>query len=645
MISSIEPGRPEPPGAAVSADGVNFSVHAPHAHEVELSLFGDSGERRLILPAVEASRHHGFVAGIGAGQRYGFRIHGRWDPEDGIWSNPAKLLLDPYARQITGEMIAHPALAGSGPVYGDRPDGTDSAPYVPRSVVAFDGFDWEEDKVPSIPWADTVIYETHVRGLTKRHPAVPPEIRGTYAGLAAPVMIEHFQRLGVTSIELLPVQTSASEAWLQRRGLTNYWGYAPIGFFSPIEHYAAGPDPIVEFKQMVRTLHRHGIEVILDVVYNHTAEGNQHGATLCFRGLDNPGFYRLDPDNRRLYLDYTGTGNSVDLTDSWARHLVLDSLRYWVTEMHVDGFRFDLAVTLGRGPDRADRFRPDAPFMLEVGADPVLSKSKLIAEPWDLGEGGYQVGRFPEGWAEWNGQYRDSMRDLWRSKPESVATIRSRLTGSSDIFARAPHASINFVTCHDGFTLADLVSYDKKHNEANGENNRDGEPHNRSWNSGVEGPTDDPTVRELRRRRAGAMLATLFISQGVPMLLGGDESGRSQAGNNNAYCQDNQISWYDWENVDNERIKLVEALVQLRRQHPWLSGPAHAVIERWAWLLEDPGSSKEALYVMVNPGQEAVSVTLPDGNWEAVLTIGAFRPRDNTAQLEGFTVAIARRVS
>jgi glycogen operon protein len=447
-------------------------------------------------------------------------------------------------------------------------------------VVVDTSFDWGEDIPPRTSWQDTLIYETHVRGMTMRHPEVPPELRGTYAGLATPPVITHLKSLGVTAVELLPVQFSVTEPWLARSGLTNYWGYSPIGYFAPQARYAAGADPVAEWKQMVKTLHAAGIEVIVDVVYNHTAEGDHRGPALCYRGIDNPGFYRLRPDDLGRYVDWTGTGNTVDITQPWALQVVMDSLRYWVTEMHVDGFRFDLATVLGR---IGESFQRRAGFFAAVSQDPVLRGVKLIAEPWDLGPHGYQLGEFPRGWGEWNGRFRDVIRDFWRDSGGLVDDLAAALTGSAELFGRrGPGASINFITSHDGFTLADLVSHDHKHNLANKEENEDGENHNRSWNSGAEGPTDDPEILALRRRRVRSLLTTLFISQGVPTLLGGDEIGRTQGGNNNAYCQDNEISWYDWEGMDSELVAFTQRLSAFRRQHPvlrrtgWLTGRTQA---------------------------------------------------------------------
>jgi glycogen operon protein len=555
--------------------GVNVAVFSEHADAVELCLFDEGGaERRIELGQRDGPVFHGHVRGVAPGTRYGLRAHGPYDPHRGHRFNPAKLLLDPYARAIDGDLRYDPAIYGYDHALGDLvPDPRDSAPFVPRCVVVDDAFPWGDDRRPRTPMADTVIYEAHVRGLTMLHPDVPPELRGSYAALASEPILAHLTRLGVTAIELLPVHHFVSEPHHAANGTTNYWGYNSIGFHAPHGRYSSSGtrgEQVREFKAMVRALHAVGIEVILDVVYNHTAEADHHGPTLSLRGLDNRSYYRLDGTDGRWYVDFTGCGNTLNARSADALSLVLDSLRYWVTEMHVDGFRFDLAPALARTLHEFDR---RSPFFDLVYQDPVLRDVKLIAEPWDVGHGGYQVGNFPWPWSEWNGRYRDDVRDFWRGAGSGLGRFASRLTGSSDLFwlgSRRPQASINFVTAHDGFTLADLVSYERKHNEANGEQNRDGEDFNRSFNCGVEGPTEDPDVLELRDRQARNLLVTLVLSSGVPMLLAGDELGNSQRGNNNAYCQDNEISWIDWR-LDERAQHLrsfTERLIALRALHP-----------------------------------------------------------------------------
>ncbi len=580
------PGYHHPPGATWDGEGTNFVLFSERAEGVELCLFesspGDGGraaprETRVRLDEVTAHMWHGYVPGVGPGQHYGYRVHGPYIPAQGLRFNPAKLLLDPYARAIDGDLYWHDAVFGYSVDAGDDvADGRDSAAYVPRSVVAETYFPWGDDHPPRTPWHETVIYETHVKGFTARHPGVPPDMRGNYAGLASPAAIDHLTRLGVTAVELLPVHHFVSEYHLVKRGLRNYWGYNSLGFFAPHGGYAASGghgEQVREFKAMVRTLHAAGIEVILDVVYNHTAEGNHLGPTLSFKGIDNQVYYRLDRHDRRHYLDFTGTGNTLNAAHPEVLRLIMDSLRYWVTEMHVDGFRFDLAYSLARGLHEADRL---GAFFDLIHQDPVVSQVKLIAEPWDVGAGGYQVGNFPVLWTEWNGKYRDAVRDFWHpTKGPRLAEMGYRLTGSSDLYqgdGRAPYASINFVTAHDGFTLADLVSYEKKRNEVNGDNNRDGSDDNRSWNCGVEGDTDDPAILALRRRQQRNFLATLMLSQGVPMLLGGDELGRTQRGNNNAYCHDSELSWLDWDldESDQQLLDFTMGLIALRRSHPVL---------------------------------------------------------------------------
>jgi isoamylase len=572
--SEIWPGRPFPLGATYDGVGTNFSIFSEVAERVEVCLFDEHGrETRHVLPESSAFVHHGFLNGIGPGQRYGFRVVAPWAPAQGLRGNSSKLLLDPYGKAVAGQ-VRYDRAAVFPYRQGDelRASTADSARYMPKSVVSNPYFDWGNDRPPDIPWHHTVVYEMHVKGFTQQHPDVPPELRGTYAGLGHPAVIEHLTRLGVTAVELQPVHQFVRDQFLLERGLRNYWGYNSICYLAPHNEYSSTGEEgqqVQEFKQMVKVLHDAGIEVILDVVYNHTAEGNHLGPMLSFKGIDNQAYYRLT-DDRRYYMDYTGTGNTLNVRHPHVLQLIMDSLRYWITEMHVDGFRFDLAATLARTLHEVDRL---SAFFDIIQQDPVISQVKLIAEPWDVGEGGYQVGNFPPLWSEWNGRYRDTVRDYWRGEDATLGEFAYRFTGSSDLYedtARRPSASINFVTAHDGFTLRDLVSYNEKHNEANGEDNRDGESHNRSWNCGVEGPTDDPGVNQLRARQQRNFLATLFLSQGVPMLLGGDEIARTQGGNNNAWCQDNEISWYDWD-LDERRERLLEftrRLIALRREHP-----------------------------------------------------------------------------
>ena len=571
----VWPGNAYPLGATYDGSGTNFALFSEVAERVELCLFDARGaETRIDLPEMDGFVWHAFLPGIEPSQRYGYRVHGPYDPEQGLRCNPSKLLLDPYAKAIDGRIDWHPSLFAYELGRPDTVNTDDSAAHMPKSVVINPFFDWGVDRPPGHAYANSVIYEAHVKGLTNRHPEIPRELRGMYAGIAHPAMIEHLTRLGVTALELMPVHHFVNDSTLIERGLTNYWGYNTIGYFAPDTRYSsastqgtAGGQP-QEFKAMVRALHEADIEVILDVVYNHTAEGNHLGPTLCFRGIDNRAYYRLVDDEPQYYIDYTGTGNSLNVGHPHALQLIMDSLRYWVLEMHVDGFRFDLASALAREFYDVDRL---SSFFELVQQDPVVSQVKLIAEPWDVGPGGYQVGNFPPQWTEWNGKYRDTVRDFWRGEPSTIGEFASRLTGSADLYehaGRRPVASINFVTSHDGFTLLDLVSYDEKHNEANGENNKDGSDDNRSWNCGVEGPTDDPTVLELRARQRRNFLATLFLSQGVPMLAHGDELGRTQLGNNNAYCQDNEITWVDWGKVDVDLLAFTRQVAELRRQHP-----------------------------------------------------------------------------
>ena len=568
----VWPGAPAPLGVTYDGGGVNVAVYSSSAEKVEVCLFDDDGsEKRTALPERSGDVWHGYLPEVVPGTRYGLRVSGPFDPEQGHRANPNKLLLDPYARAIEGVVNWDEAVFGY--PFAEGPDvrnDVDSAPFVPKAVVVDEVFSWEGDRLLRTPWRDLVIYEAHVKGATQCHPDIAPERRGTYLGIADPAFVGHLQALGVTALELLPVHQFIHDKHLLDQGLRNYWGYNSIGFFAPHNEYASSQrgQQVREFKEMVMTLHQAGIEVILDVVYNHTAEGNQYGPTLSMRGIDNPSYYRLVPGEHRYYMDYTGTGNSLNMRNPFTLQLVMDSLRYWVTEMHVDGFRFDLAAALARELHEVDRL---SAFFDIIQQDPILSRVKLIAEPWDVGEGGYQVGNFPPQWAEWNGRYRDDVRDYWRGEGGRLGELAYRLTGSSDLYqgdSRRPHASINFVTAHDGFTLRDLVSFNEKHNLANGEEGRDGEDHNRSWNCGAEGSTDDDSIWALRHRQQRNLMATLLLSQGVPMLLGGDELGRTQKGNNNAYCQDNTISWTSWENVDTDLLAFAQRLVAFRRAHP-----------------------------------------------------------------------------
>jgi isoamylase len=616
------PGNRTVLGATVKDGGVNFAVASTVATSVEVCLFdADGHETRYDLADYDAGVWHGFIPDIQPGQAYGYRVHGPFEPAQGLRCNPNKLLLDPYARAIVGSVTFDQALAGHDADDPTKPSQADSAPFVPRSlVIDGSGYDWEGDTQLGRRSVNSVIYEAHVKGFTMRHPDIPAELQGTYAGLAHPAATSYLTDLGVTAVELLPVHESVPEGFLVGRGLTNYWGYNTVGFFAPHQGYSAavragqGPDGQVdEFKDMVKALHRAGIEVILDVVYNHTAEAGWDGPTFSFRGLDNGMYYRLDPSDASQYYDTTGTGNSVNASNPYTLRLIMDSLRYWMTEMHVDGFRFDLAATLGReGDNRFDQF---SSFFELIAQDPVLGQAKLIAEPWDVGQSdSYDLGQFPAQWQEWNGRYRDFMRDFWRSKNVGVAEFATRFAGSSDLYAserRRPTASVNLITVHDGFTLRDLVSYDDKHNEANGEDNRDGTSDNRSWNCGTEGVTDDATINALRERQSRAILSTLLLSFGLPLLLGGDEIGRTQNGNNNAYCQDNEISWFDWAAAGGDLHGYVRRLLTLRREHPvfrrkrFLTGAAAAELcwyncagetvteEQWA----DPTMHAIAVYL------------------------------------------------
>ena len=572
----IWPGKPYPLGATFDGTGTNFALFSEVADRVELCLISDDGsEERVDLPEVDAFVWHAYLPTIQPGQRYGYRVHGPYEPARGHRCNASKLLLDPYAKAIDGQIDGDPSLFSyqfDGPEKVNRDD---SAGHTMTSVVINPYFDWGHDRPPNREYHESVIYEGHVKGLTQLHPAIPEEMRGTYAGMAHPAIVDHLVELGITAVELMPVHQFVNDPHLQAKGLSNYWGYNTIGFFAPHNGYAFSTNPgqqVQEFKLMVKVLHEAEIEVILDVVYNHTAEGNHLGPTLCFRGIDNAAYYRLVDNDPAHYFDTTGTGNSLLMRNPHVLQLLMDSLRYWVTDMHVDGFRFDLASTLARQFHEVDRL---SAFFDLVQQDPVISQVKLIAEPWDLGDGGYQVGGFPPLWSEWNGKYRDTVRDFWRGEPSTLAEFASRLSGSSDLYehtGRKPIASINFVTAHDGFTLRDLVSYNAKHNEANGEGNKDGEGHNRSWNCGVEGPTDDEAVIALRWRQLRNFLTTLLTSQGVPMISHGDELGRTQQGNNNGYCQDNELTWMHWDldEAEQRHLEFTRTLVHLRREHPVL---------------------------------------------------------------------------
>ncbi|QKE85380.1 glycogen debranching protein GlgX [Arthrobacter sp. NEB 688] len=607
----IWPGTAYPLGATYDGSGVNFALFSEVAERVELCLVDDDGaETRIDLPEVDGFVWHGYLPAVQPGQRYGYRVHGPYEPENGHRCDPSKLLLDPYAKAVEGQVENDPALFSYDFDDNEARNTDDSLGKTMLGVVINPYFDWGHDRPPRHEYHESVIYEAHVRGLTMTHPEIPEEIRGTYAALGHPAIVEHLTRLGVTAIELMPVHQFVQDTSLQAKGLTNYWGYNTIGFLAPHNEYARADrgEQVTEFKAMVKALHEANIEVILDVVYNHTAEGNEMGPTISFKGIDNAAYYRLVDDAKEHYYDTTGTGNSLLMRHPHVLQLIMDSLRYWVTEMHVDGFRFDLAATLARQFHEVDKL---SAFFDLIQQDPVISQVKLIAEPWDVGDGGYQVGGFPPLWTEWNGKYRDTVRDFWRGEPGSLGEFASRLTGSSDLYehnGRKPIASINFVIAHDGFTLRDLVSYNEKHNEANGEDGRDGEGHNRSWNCGVEGETDDPEVRALRRRQQRNFLATLLLSQGVPMIAHGDEIGRTQQGNNNVYCQDNELSWVDWELDEEQRdlFAFTSAVAKLRREHP--------VFRRrrfFAGSADHGGQSELGDIAWFQPGGERMG----DGDW------------------------------
>ncbi len=597
------PGSPFPLGATYDGEGVNFAIFAENATAIDLCLFDEiSGQSETTtIPLLERAYHiwHVYIPGLKPGQLYGYRVDGPYEPENGHRFNRNKLLIDPYTKALAGtvewnESLFSYKMGEEDLTFSD----TDSAPYVPKSVVIDTNFDWEGDTFPKIPYNHTIVYETHVKGFTQLHPEIPEEIRGTYAALGHPVTIKYLKELGVTAVELMPIHSFINDSHLVEKGLKNYWGYNSIGFFSPDAEYSSSGvrgEQVTEFKTMVKELHKAGIEVILDVVYNHTAEGNEKGPTLSFKGIDNAAYYRLHEG--RYYNDYTGTGNTLNVMQPNVLRLIMDSLRYWVQEMHVDGFRFDLASTLARGLHDVDKLNS---FFDVIYQDPIISQSKLIAEPWDVGEGGYQVGKFPPGWAEWNGMYRDCVRDYWRGADSKLGEFASRFLGSPDLYRedyRSPTASINFITAHDGFTLNDLVCYNDKHNEANGEDNNDGESHNRSWNCGAEGPTDDEEINKLRQQQKRNFLTTLFLSQGVAMLVAGDEFGRTQGGNNNAYCQDNEISWLHWDNQDVDLLEYTKKIIKFSQQHP--------VFCRRGWFKGQPIQGTD---------REDIAWFLPDGN-------------------------------
>lgn len=680
------PGNPFPLGATWDGNGVNFTLYSENATGVDLCLFNTVNDEiessRIQITEFSDLIWHIYILGLKPGQLYGYRVYGPYEPENGHRFNPNKLLIDPYAKAIAGTIDWDDSLFGYEVGNPDKDlsfSQTDNAAFVPKSVVIDHNFDWGDDKSPNVPYFNSVIYEAHVKGLTKLHPEIPENIRGTYAAIAHPVTIAYLKDLGITAIELMPVHDFLTDRHLVEKGLTNYWGYNTIGFFAPDARYASCSvlgEQVIEFKNMVKELHKAGIEVILDVVYNHTGEGNQMGPTLSFKGIDNASYYRLKDDDKRYYMDYTGTGNTLNANLPNVLRLMMDSLRYWIVDMHIDGFRFDLAATLARELHEVNRL---SAFFDIIHQDPIISRVKLIAEPWDLGEGGYQVGKFPSGWAEWNGKYRDSIRDYWSGSESTLAEFADRITGSSDLYKsyRRPTASINFITAHDGFTLNDLVSYNEKHNEANGEDNNDGENYNRSWNCGVEGPTDDEVINKLREKQKKNFLTTLFLSQGVPMLVAGDEMSRTQQGNNNSYCQDNEISWINWKTMDKELQAFTRKLIHFRRDHAafsrknWFKGEAVKSngIADIAWFL--PNGSEmtddnwshdfaksvavflnglglhsvnaegnkvvdDSFYIIFNAHDEPLSYKLPKieyaKNWELLIDTGKEQIDENTCK-------------
>jgi isoamylase len=678
-----------PLGANFDGEGTNFSVFSEVADSVVLCLFDDENvEQKVELYPSPGGYWHAYVPHARPGQRYGYRVLGPYEPAQGLTCNPHKLLLDPYARAIEGRLTWHPSVFIFDEVPGGPASALDNAPYVPRSIVVDSRFDWEGDELPRHPLHEALIYELHVKGFTAQHPDVPKHLRGSYEGLAQPAVIEYLQKLGVSAVELLPVHQFEDDYYQHARGVVNFWGYGTIGYFAPHNGYSSSGqrgEQVLEFKRMVRALHKAGIEVILDVVYNHTGEGSQRGPTLCFRGLDNAVYYHQQATKPSEYQDYTGCGNSIAAHHPQPLQLILDSLRYWVQEMHVDGFRFDLATTLARSPHE---YRRNSAFFSAVQQDPVLQKVKLIGEPWDLGDGGYQVGRFPPLWSEWNDRYRIGVREFWNGGSAGVGELARRLTGSADIYQparRLPQASVNFVTAHDGFTLRDLVSYNEKHNEENREQNRDGDSHNRSWNCGVEGPTHDPEINALRARQQRNFLATLLLSQGVPMLLAGDELGRSQRGNNNAYCIDDPLTWVDWLNVDEALLAFTQKLIALRKRHPalrrseWLHGlpvsfegykdiawfmPGGEEFQNKDWdelgvralcvylnahtrhLLEHPWLPDDDFLLVINAHPTAVEMVIPGvlgGHWQIELDTDARATASNGPLAAGSSIELCSR--